>query len=1284
MDPLRWQRIDELFQAAIARAADDRRDFLAEACAGDAALQRQIDRLVRAHERSDGILEATVIGDALRIVATADDADALTSVRPGTAFRGTERFTVRRPLGAGGMGIVYEVHDSVRREVVALKTLLRARPADIYRLKREFRSLVDVAHPNLVSLYELVVEGSDCFFTMELVRGVNLVEYVRGSRAAPLRAEQVRHVFRQLVDGIGVLHGKGKLHRDIKPSNILVTPAGRVVVLDFGLAGDIVPDDAEVGESLAGTPAYLAPERKRGTPASEAHDWYGVGVTLYEALTGSVPFEGSVEDVLRRKRETDPRPPAEIVPDLPADLNAICMGLLRRDPAQRMTGQEAARLLGGDTAVRDGTHAFSTDADPPFVGRHRELEALETALKTARRGAATAVYVHGPSGIGKSALVQRFLDRVANSEDIVVLRGRCYEYESVPFKAFDGIIDHLSRLLSALPRSQVEPLLPPDLPALSRLFPVMLQVETGPSGLQRDQHNPDPVVLRQRGFMALRELLTRIAARQPLIVYIDDLHWADTDSAVLLEELLRQPHAPALLVIACLRTEELLSKPFLRALVDGASSSTVLPLEPMTDDEARVLLASAATLDAPSSADEWLQITRDAGGNPFLLRQLARYLATDPTRRRHVTFAEMLDDGVRALPPDGRRFLETLAICGRPIAPDIVCDACEVSRERQSLLARLRASHFIRSSGSSERVETYHDRIREALAAGITSGAARRIHRRMVQALIERGSDDCEALFEHYRGAGDDDNASLQAGLAAAKAGSALAFDRAAWFYREALALGPESVAVAAWREGLAGALANAGQPAAAAEAYLSAAAHAVRPHQIDLQRRAAEQFLIAGDLDRGLDLTRTVLAGLGMRAPRTRRAALAWLLWRRARLRWRGLGFMPKPVDAIDNDTLLRIDTCWSAATGLALVDVIEASEFNIRDLQMALDAGDPYRIARAMVIESAARIASPRKTAFGERLTRESKALAQRIGNPHTNALSSLADGITAMMSGQFRNASRFSEQAVAILRDHCVGVTWELNSAQNLAVWALLYRGELGEASRRLPALLAGARSSGNLFVATDLCTRGGHVWLAADQPDEAERVAVESIARWSHAGVHRQHYSAVLTRIQIALYRGDAEGAWRLLGELESILRQTYLRRVQFMRIEACNLRGRSALAMAAANRNSGRFRAVARAEARRIAGERMPWSDPIALVLKSGLAFLEERRPLALSHLHDAADRFERADMRLHAAAVRRRIGVLQGDAAGRELLRQAEQWMATQQIKNPAAMTRMLAPGFGD
>ena len=1293
MDTDRWHRIQELFQAAIAHAAEERTTFIAGACAGDDGLRHQLDRLVRAHERSGGFLETSAAAGALRMLAPADDGSVvqppLASFRAGTEFRGTERFTVRRQLGAGGMGVVYEVYDQVRDEVVALKTLRRVGAADIYRFKREFRSLVDVAHPNLVSLYELVVDGADCLFTMELVEGVNLVEYVRGSAStALLPAERVRHVFRQLIEGIGALHHKGKLHRDIKPSNILITPAGRVVILDFGLASDVVPDDAAVGESLAGTPAYLAPERRAGAAPSEGHDWYSVGVTLYEALTGRVPFDGSFEDVLRRKRETDPCPPRAVAPDVPEDLDAICMGLLRRDPAQRMTGLEAARRLerdsGGSIAA---ARSFGAGAEPPFVGRRRHLDVLEGALTEAKRGTATAVYVHGPSGIGKSALVQCFLDRVLGRRDgIVVLRGRCYEYESVLYKALDGVIDSLSRHLSALPRAQAARLLPPDVAALSRLFPVMLQVEAAASARPREHENADPLVLRQRAIMALRELLTRMATGLPLVIYIDDLHWADADSGALLEELLRPPQAPPILAIAAFRTEEIEAKPFLQTLLERTARNRgiALPLGPMADDEAHALLACALDADTPISDEETLTIASEAGGNPFLLRQLAGYLAAHRTRRDRITFAEVLDERVRALPRDGQRFLETLVICGRPMAPELVCDACGVTRDRQSLVAMLRSSHFIRCSGSSERVETYHDRIREVLAARIASDDVCRIHGRIVQTLVGRRSDDCEALFEHYRGAGDHGNASSQAGLAAAKAGTALAFDRAAFFYGQALDLAPDSPAAPAWREELATALAFAGRPAEAAEAYLRAAAGAGHPRRVELQRRGAEQFLIGGHIDRGLDLTRTMLAGMGVGVPRSPRAALLSLLWRRARLRIRGLAFVARQADHIDTDTLLRLDTCWSAATGLALVNMISASDFSARHLLMALDAGEPSRIARAMALESAARAAYPPGRKARRDLGQLSTALAESVGNPQVIALSILAEGYVAMGAGEWKKASILSEQALATLRDRRVGFTWESNLAQNLVLWSLLYMGELGEVSRQVPALLANARSRGNLYLVTELCTRCNYVWLAADDPDEGEREAVESIERWSQKGFHRQHYSAMLAHVQTALYRGDAEAAWRLFAEQQSRLRRSLITRVQVVRIESLYLRARGALAMAASNSGSRRFLSVARAGARRIASERRPWSDPIALLLRGGIAYVEGSTPLALRYLHDAADRFDRADMKLYAAVVRRRIGTLQDDAPGRELLRQAEAWMATQHIKNPLCMTRMLAPGFPD
>lgn len=1308
MDQQHWQRIAELYESAYARKPEERQGFLRAACAGDYGLFREVQELLQQDVSSAGVLEkiaAVLERKPGERTACFNQLSTEPWLRSDEDFSGTERFTVLRRLGAGGMGVVYEAQDIARGEIVALKTLPHVTPAGVYRLKREFRSLAGVVHPNLVCLYELIVEDARCFFTMELVKGVNFVEYVRGDPRASLSIDRLMSALRQLVDGISALHRLGKLHRDIKPSNVLVTAEGRVVILDFGLITELYPENLEGAERvIGGTPAYLSPEEGAGMPPSEAGDWYSVGVTLYQSLTGEIPFRGPVTDVLLRKRECDPPSPLELVPDLPPDLSSICMGLMCRDPARRLSGREAlSRLDCSPATVYSFEEAGIRLADAPFVGRTRELEVLDEAYQTVTRGRAAAVYVCGPSGIGKSALVRHFLGRLAARDDVVILSGRCYEQESIPYKAFDGVVDSLSRYMMSLSEPAADSLLPADVIALPRLFPVMLRVPViARACRERELTIFEPYALRRLAFEALRELLARIADRGRLVIFIDDLQWADLDGTLLLEELLRPPDAPSLLTVVSFRTEEVAGKPFLRQLLEGAmhermsganASATVrshqewtpLPLEAMPETEAGELVGALLAADSPLSEDQKLGITREAGGSPFVLEQLTRYAsATRMEPNRAPTFAEMFSTRFTALPVEARRFLETLAICGRPMEPDLVCAVCGVTGGRQSLLTMLRSSHFIRSSGSSERIEAYHDRIREVVAGQVVPEARRRIHGLMVQALIERRSDDCESLFEHYQGACDPENASVQAGLAAAKSATALAFDRAVFFYRQALSLAPDSPAAHAWTEGLANTLANAGRPAEAADAYLHAAAGSGHTQRVELQRRGAEQFLIGGHIDRGLDLIRTMLAGMGGSVPRSSWAALLSLLWQRARLRWRGLGFVPRRVDEIDADTLLRLDTCWSATAGLLLVDTISASDFSARHLLMALDVGEPSRIARGMATESMAWAAHRTGRRFSEKLALQSKALATSVGSPHAIALSILADGIITIMRGEWKRASVLAEQALAILRDQCVGLMWELNIAQNLAIWSLMYQGEFRELSRQLPPLLANARSRGNLYIATELCTRSQFVWLAADEPDEGERETVESIERWSQKGFHRQHLSARLARVQTALYRGDAEAAWRLLTEQQSMVRRSLLTHVQVFRIESLYLRARCALAMAARHGASRRFLSIARAGARGIAGERMPWSDPIALLLSAGIAYLEGSIPLAVRRLHDAANQFDRANMNHYAAVARRRIGELEDNALGRGLQRQAEEWMAVQYIKNPPAMTRMLAPGFPD
>jgi serine/threonine protein kinase len=244
--------------------------------------------------------------------------DALEPLEPPVPeageFRDPSRYVVRHLVGAGGLGVVYAVDDRLRDQTVALKTLRRLDPDSIYQLKREFRNLADVAHPNLVTFHDLCIDDDHCFFTMELVDGDTFVDYVR--RPEGDREDRLRRALPQLIAGVEELHRRGIQHRDLKPSNVLVNGDGRVIILDFGLTSPLLAETAGRGE-LAGTPAYLAPEQCLGVAGTHASDWYAVGATMYHALTGTTPFTGTIRDVIQRKTTEDPPHVLQAAPDAP-------------------------------------------------------------------------------------------------------------------------------------------------------------------------------------------------------------------------------------------------------------------------------------------------------------------------------------------------------------------------------------------------------------------------------------------------------------------------------------------------------------------------------------------------------------------------------------------------------------------------------------------------------------------------------------------------------------------------------------------------------------------------------------------------------------------------------------------------------------------------------------------------------------------------------------------------------------------------------------------------------
>jgi serine/threonine protein kinase len=1250
-------------------------------------------------------------------------------VEPSAEGLGGDRFVIQRRLGAGGMGVVYQALDRERDRVVAVKTLRDLDAAAMMRFKNEFRSLADVAHPNLVALHELLSVGDRLLFTMELVEGESFLRWVRSDRPAPretaveqspteepaqtqvtaigkkapsssdqekprasdhrvgalesLDLARLRAALLQLAHGVVALHGVGMLHRDLKPSNVLVTRDGLVKILDFGLVTELARERTRRSEpGLAGTVAYMSPEQGARLPLTTASDWYSIGVMLYEALTGRLPFAGAPPDILMDKQQFEPPRPRELVPGVPSDLDALCAELLRHEPSARPSGAAVLRRLGGDPGVAAAVSRSSSSPDGPrLVGRDTQLGALDEALRAARTGRTVVAFVHGDSGMGKTSLLRRFLDD-AEANNAVVLAGRCYERESVPYKALDSLMDALSHYLAQLSRSDAEVLMPRDVHALARLFPVLRQVEAVTAAPRRGVQIADPHELRRRAFAALRELLQRIGDRKSLVLALDDLQWGDVDSAALLAALLKPPDSPSLLLIACHRTGDRQASPFLREL-SAALERTVdvreVPVGPLGSDDALRLAQSLlhSSKAAPALAQ---QISTESAGNPLFIDELARHVresaVNDATSGGPTGLDDVLHARLKRLPPTAARLLEAVAVAGTPTLFAVVQSASELADLQP--LAVLKAANLVRTRGSDERrvIECYHDRIRAAAVARLEPSELRRIHLRLAIALESTPDHEPEAVAVHLRGAGEEARAAEFVQLAAERANDALAFDRAAGLYRLALELGrADAGEVRALRVKLGDALANAGRGPEAAQAYLAAIDGAPAAEALDLRRRAAQELLRSGHIGEGMRTIEEVLDVVGMKLPPSRMRALVALGWQRARLGLRGLDFEERDASQIAPQALTKIDAAYAVTTGLAMVDAIRGAAFQAQQLHLALDAGEPHRVMRALAAEGVfvalPGVAARRRSA---EMVARLDALAQRLGTPAAQALTRGTTGIIAHFEGRFADSIAPLVEAEQLFRDRCTGHAWERSTAQIFHLYSLSVLGKLRDLSTRLDQLVGEARDRGDLHAQTNLeITVGFQCRLAEGRPDEARRGVAEALARWNAPDeFHIQHFNALIAEVCIDLYNGDGEAAWKRLDALDRF-RRAMLLRVQTARVNALWSRARAALV--ASDKRPELLREAER-DAARLGREKVGYAEAIGALIRGSVARKKGDDGGALKLFGEAERRFSEEGVTAQVAALQWNRGKMLGGDAGAELIKKAEAYFAAEAIADGEAFGR--------
>lgn len=1207
-------------------------------------------------------------------------------MRPGEVLGG--RFELIRELGAGGMGIVYHAFDRERRQAVAIKTLRGFDPDALFRLKHEFRELAELVHPNLVRLHELLGDGHEWWIAMELVDGVPITEFLSARDPA-----QVRAVLAQLVEAVAAVHAGGKLHRDIKPANVLVDREGRVVLLDFGLVTAVAAGERrrEVVDGLSGTPAYMAPELFEAGAVTAAADWYAVGAVLFEVLVGEPAFDGRfAEIVLAKLRPEPPRASERLAADA-GELGELSTRLMARDPASRPDAAELRRAIAG--SPRRVTGAQLPWARDAFVGRESELTALVgawRAVRTARR--ARGVVIRGSSGIGKTTLVGELRARLVEEDPaVLVFAGRCHERETVPFKAIDPIIDELAWYLRCQPASALAELVPDGLGALALAFPVLRRIEVpGFDPARPAQLAADPHELRRSVGAALRDLLVRVARRERVLVWMDDLQWSDVDSAALFSDLVAGRDAPPILWIAAHRSAPGSAAPglaaFERAFASLGEACDEIDLGGLSPtDAAQLALHRTGAALAGSDA---ARVAELGGGNPFFVLALVDHLAEGGDsasigpRAPIPSLDELLGKRLARLPNAARRLLEVIALADGPIGEKDACDIAAIGPPLASIDVLERGRWVGRWGEARGPLDTRHDRMREATIATIPPDRRVAVHARLADRWAAVGDVEPARIASQLLGANRLAEAGTYLEVAARRASASLAFDAAASLLKQALALAPGERR-ASLELALATALADAGRGAEAAPLFESASARSSAVEAPSLRWRAAEEWLRAGFVDRGLEIAAEALGGLGMPMPDTPGAALRGIVVERARLwlarRVAGL----RRARAAGRDELARIDTSFSFAAAMGLVDPIVGALYQARHLRLAARLrGEPERTSRALALEAAYRaalgVARPERIA-GSFV--EARSLAVESGEARAVAFVTLLEGIAWHQRGEWGRSRALAVDAERTFRERCAGVAWERVNARRLLLTNLYWLGDFPELARLVPGIVEDARRRGDRY--EELVVTGFFsvvTRLAAADLDGAERDVDRAASIASSRTPRLFDVYRLLGACQLDLQRGRPDLAWERLAAAWNGLERAQALRMTAARILLGDLRARVALLLGTSGRAAGARLRVAERDARKLRRLAIPWPGALAAVVEAGLAQARGDPGAAVVALERALVAFEDRGMIVHAATVRHRLAALgaggEGDGGREEALGR----LSAHGIADPARWSSLLAP----
>jgi hypothetical protein len=757
-----------------------------------------------------------------RLVSEADTSTGEGPSRPGPKpLPVIPGYEILHEIGRGGMGIIYHARDPKLDRPVAIKFLPDEYARDSDHLRRflhEARAASALNHPNICTVHALGEHEGRPYIVLEFIEGVTLRTWANRKP----ETDDIIPMVRQAVQALAAAHAAGVVHRDIKPDNIMLRPDGFVKVVDFGLARrapGLTGFSVDTGPGVIfGTAAYMSPEQARGDTVDGASDIFSLGIVLYQLTTGRHPFEATTAaGVLHGITTIEPLAPSAVNPAVPRLLEDLISSMLRKE---RLLRPSAAEVLETLTQLVDteAPPAIPPTPSPAVVHREVELGMLRTALQRADGGQGSVVCVSGEPGIGKTTLVEDFLTGIqVDLPACAILKGHCSE-RLAGTEAYLPILDALGSLCHAdragTAARHVKVLAPTWHSQLTtQLEQTLPDVLTPPKALSRQ------AMLRE--FWNLLHELTR---RGPVVLFIDDLHWADVSTVDLLSRVAEQCRTARLLVIVTYRQTEMLigPHPFHHVKLELQAKGLCQELALGFLDRAQVCQYLTQVFPHHSFPGEFIDfIVSRTEGSPLFMADLLRYLrergvlverggrwtlsGTLPDLRRDLpgSVRGMIERKLERLDKEDQRLLTAASVQGQEFDSAIVAEAVGLSAdaaeerlrelERVHGLVRLVRDHELPDHVLSTRYTFVHVLYQQALYAEAAPSRRASLARALAASLQRHHEKDCPAvanelacLFEVGR---DFRNAAFQFLLAARNAARMFAHREAAVLARHGLRL---------------------------------------------------------------------------------------------------------------------------------------------------------------------------------------------------------------------------------------------------------------------------------------------------------------------------------------------------------------------------------------------------------------------------------------------------------------------------------------------------------------